>query len=56
MATKQFDITKVGPMSYRQLQALNNNHDDFNSLVGEDDPFGLNYSPTLSDPIADSPE
>lgn len=56
MATKQFDITKVGPMSYRQLQALNNNHDDFNSLVGEDDPFGFNYSPTLYDPIADSPE
>ena len=56
MTTKQLDITKVGPMSYRQLQSLNNNQNNFDSLIGDDDPFGFNYSPTLFDPIKDSPE
>ena len=56
MAINQLDITKVGPMSYRQLQSLNNNQNNFDYLIGDDDPFGFNYSPTLFDPIKDSPE
>ena len=59
MATKTLDITKQGPMSYRQLQQANNLDNfgmDLSSLVGDNDEFGINFKPTLYDPRKDAPE
>lgn len=59
MATKTLDITKQGPMSYRQLQQANNLNNfgmDLSSLVGDNDEFGINFKPTLYDPRKDAPE
>ena len=57
MATKGLDITKVGPMSYRQLQSINNGgQTDLSSLIGKDDRFGLDYTPTLYNPVEDAPQ
>jgi hypothetical protein len=48
MATKkEFDITKSGPMSFRQLQALNGNNNWDDSI---EDVLGAGFSPTLYDP------
>lgn len=59
MTTKTLDITKQGPMSYRQLQQANNLNNfgmDLSSLVGDNDEFGINFKPTLYDPRKDAPE
>ena len=59
MATKTLDITKQGPMSYRQLQQANNLNSfgmDLSSLVGDNDEFGINFKPTIYDPRKDAPE
>lgn len=52
MATKkEFDITKSGPMSFRQLQALNGNNNWDDSI---EDILGAGFSPTLYDPYEQS--
>lgn len=48
---KEFDITKSGPMSFRQLQALNGNNNWDDSI---EDILGAGFSPTLYDPYEQS--